>query len=265
MKLAGRRIVTGRAEGPILASPQPLSLLGGVDPTTGEVRDPQSPIRGERLAGRVLAIPQAKGSTVGSYVLYSLRKRGVAPAAIVAERAETILAVGAVIAEVPMVDQLSVDLLRTGDRALVDAEAGTIELPDVVERPVVTALLERGGRVLVVRRSARVGTFPGKWSGISGYLEGAEEPEARARQEVEEETGLRDLMLVARGAPVCTREGETVFAIHPFRFQAPHGEIRLDWENVEFLWIPPHELATLDAVPKLMEAYRATVVGATPQ
>lgn len=258
MRLAGRRVVGGAAEGLVLASDRPISFLGGVDGVTGEVRDPDSPIRGEQLAGRVLAVPHGKGSTVGSYVLYGLRKRNAAPSAVLASRAETILAVGAVIADVPMVDRLPVDLVRTGDWAVVDADAGFVDLPNVAERPVVTSFLEREGRILVVRRSEQVGSFRGKWSGISGFLEGDEELEGRARKEVEEETGIRDLTLLSRGPVLRARGGADVYAIHPFRFHAPRGDVRLDWENVEYRWVSPEDLGALDAVPKLVAAYRAT-------
>ena len=261
MRFEGRRVVGGRAEGPVLASDRPLSLLGGVDAATGAVLDPESPIRGERVGDRILAVPHGKGSTVGSYVLYALRRRGVAPRAILAAKAETILAVGAVISEVPMVDRVPVDLLRTGDRVAVDADAGLVDAPDLVERRVVTAFLERGGRVLVVRRSESVGSFRGKWSGISGFLEGPD-PEAHVRREVEEETGLADLRLLAAG-PVIRGRGPdtTVYAIRPFRFEAPVGDVRLDWENVEYRWVAPEEMAALDAVPKLRTAYEAARSG----
>ncbi|TLZ52378.1 MAG: DUF126 domain-containing protein [Methanobacteriota archaeon] len=259
MKFVGRRVVGGRAEGTVLASDRPLSLLGGVDPTTGEVRDVHDPLFGQRIADRILAVPHGKGSTVGSYVLYGLRNRRAAPRAILAANAEAILAVGAVISDIPLVDRLPIDLLRTGDRAIVDADASSLDMPAISERPVVTSFLERDGRILVVRRSEKVGSFRGKWSGVSGFLEGDEDPEHRARTEVEEETGIRDVALAARGPPIRSRgTDDTIYAIHPFRFHAPRGEVRLDWENVEFRWVRPEEIATLDSVPKLAAAYRAT-------
>ncbi len=261
MILTGRCIVGGKAEGPVLASESPLSPLGGIDPTTGEVRDPESPIRGERLSGRILVLPYAKGSTVGSYVLYGLRKRGAGPVAIAAKRAETILAVGAVLGDMPMVDGVPTELLVTGDRGIVDATRGTLELPDVRERSVVSCFLEREGRILVVRRSEEVGSFRGKWSGISGFLEGSEDPETRTLLEIEEETGLTEVSLLARGSPVLSRGGDTVYRIHPFRLHAPRGDVRLNWENVDHRWVDPSELGTLDGVPQLAAVYRATVAG----
>lgn len=259
MNWAGRRVVGGRAEGVVLAADRPLSFLGGVDAGSGEVRDPESSIRGERVGERVLAMPHAKGSTVGSYVLYGLRKRNAAPRAILAAKAETILAVGAVLADVPTVDRIPVDLLRTGDPVVVDADAGTVDAPHLVERAVVTSFLERDGRILVVRRSDRVGSFRGKWSGVSGFLEGPD-PEAHARREVEEETRITDLTRLATGPVVRSRgQDTTIYAIHPFRFAAPRGDVRLDWENVESRWVDPEEMAALDGVPNLVSAYRATL------
>lgn len=258
MRLKGRAIVGGKSEGIALASDRPLSFLGGVDPETGIVRDPDSPLAGESLAGRVLVLPYAKGSTVGSYVLYGLRTRDKAPAAILVARAETILAVGAVISNVPLLDGIPVEVLRTGDEVSVDADAGSVELAGVTERHAVTAFLEREGRVLALRRADRMPSFPGKWSGVSGILEGDEDPEERARKEVEEETGLRDLTLVARGGIVHARHGDDVYTIRPLRFTAKTGEVRLNPENVEYRWVLPEELETLDAVPRLAAAYAAT-------
>lgn len=259
MILTGRRIVAGLTEGVVLASGRPISLLGGVDATTGMVRDSESEIQGQSLAGRVLTLPHGKGSTVGSYVLYGLRKRALAPSAIVASRAETVLTVGAVLAEIPMIDGVVTDVLRTGDHAAVDGAQGTITVFGVRERAVVSCFLEREGRVLVVRRSEKVGSFQGKWSGISGFLESLEDPQARALREIEEETGLREVSLLARGPEILSRSGDTLYRIHPFRFHSARGDVRLDWENVEYRWVDPEEIAGLDGVPKLTPAYRATV------
>jgi predicted aconitase with swiveling domain len=110
----------------------PISFLGGVDPRTGTVIEPGHPPQGQSVAGRVLAFPHGKGSTVGSYVLYGLARNGVAPAAIVNEEAETIIAAGALIAGIPLVDRPSVPLreLPDGAEATVDAGAGEIRVGD---------------------------------------------------------------------------------------------------------------------------------------
>ena len=124
----GARTGTGR----LLVTDAPISFLGGVDPRTGTVIEPGHPLEGQSVAGRVLAFPHGKGSTVGSYVLYGLARNGVAPAAIVNEEAETIIAAGALIAGIPLVDRPSVPLreLPDGAAATVDAGAGEIRVGD---------------------------------------------------------------------------------------------------------------------------------------
>ena len=102
-----------------------------MDPATGTVIDPADhPLHGQSIAGRVLAFPHGKGSTVGSYVLYGLARNGVAPAAIVNGEAETIIAAGALIAGIPLVDRPSVPIadLPDGAVATVDADVGEIRV-----------------------------------------------------------------------------------------------------------------------------------------
>ena len=253
MRLAVRRIAPGRAEGVALVHPAPFSFVGGADTATGRVLDGTSPGRGELLRGRVFAFPQGKGSTVGSYAIYGLAKRGLGPAALVNERAEAIVATGAILAGIPMVDRVDLGSLATGDRVVVDADRGRVEIPDVVERPVVSAFLRNRGRFLVVRRSKRVGSFQGRWSAVSGFVEGREHPRHRAEQEVREETGLKGARFRKAAEPLYTRDGNTGFRVHPFLFDVPSRKVRLDWENREYRWIRATELADLNTVPRLAD------------
>lgn len=130
--IRARGIGKGAGTGPLLVTDAPLSFLGGVDPATGTVIDPDHPLHGRSVAGRVLVFPHGKGSTVGSYVLYGLAKNGVAPAAIVNVEAETIITAGALIAGIPLVDRPSVPIadLPDGAEATVDADAGEIRVGD---------------------------------------------------------------------------------------------------------------------------------------
>ena len=120
MILEGRAIYSGRAEGPALVSRAPMSFYGGLDPNTGEVKEVGHELRGASVRGKVLVFPSGKGSTVGSYVLYRMKKNGVAPCAIVNESCETIVAVGAIISEIPCVDSVDISGIRTGATVRVD-------------------------------------------------------------------------------------------------------------------------------------------------
>jgi hypothetical protein len=106
LRLKGRVIYSGEAEGEALVTSQPISFYGGVDPASGEVIERGHELQGECVKGKVLVFPHGKGSTVGSYILYRLSKSGVAPSAIINERCETIVAVGAIISGIPCVDMI---------------------------------------------------------------------------------------------------------------------------------------------------------------
>jgi hypothetical protein len=120
MKLKGRAIFEGKAEGQALVSSSPMSFYGGVNPDTGEIVERGSELAGQSVKGRVLVFPHGKGSTVGSYILYRLAKNGVAPSAIVNAKCETIVAVGAIISEIPCVDMVDVSQIKQGTRVRVD-------------------------------------------------------------------------------------------------------------------------------------------------
>ena len=118
----------GKAQGPLLVSPQPISFLSGVDPESGSIVEKGHPLQGECLAGKVLVFPYGKGSTVGSYVLYALSRNGHAPLAIVNAEAEAIIATGAIISGIPMIDRIDVPItrLKDGTRVIVDGERGEL-------------------------------------------------------------------------------------------------------------------------------------------
>ena len=128
MKLHGRKIYQGTAPGEALVTSMGISFFGGVDPDTGVIVETGHELEGQSISGKVLVFPTGKGSTVGSYTLYRLKRNGLAPAAIVNAQCETITAVGCIIAEIPCVDQIPIDQLTTGMSVHVDGEAGTIDL-----------------------------------------------------------------------------------------------------------------------------------------
>jgi predicted aconitase with swiveling domain len=124
--LTGRRIFPGQTKGDALVSKMGISFYGGVDPDTGIVVEAGHDLEGQSIAGKILVFPTGKGSTVGSYVLYRLKKNGHAPAAIINADCETITAVGCIISEIPCVDQMDISALQSGDRLLVDADNGRV-------------------------------------------------------------------------------------------------------------------------------------------
>lgn len=133
MIIKGRKISRGVAEGEVLLSTDPISFLGNVDPESGKIVDPDHMLYGKSISGKVLVFPYGKGSTVGSYVIYQLHKNDVAPSAMINLDSEPIVAVGAIISEIPLVDRLEKDpytLLKDGDIVMVDGNLGSIEIED---------------------------------------------------------------------------------------------------------------------------------------
>lgn len=125
--LRGRVVVPGCAQGEVLVSATAISFLGGIDPESGLIIERGHPLQGQSVAGRVFVFPTGKGSTVGSYVLYRLAKAGLAPCAIINANSEPIVAVGALIAGIPMLDRVDIARLRTGMHIAIDAEGVHLE------------------------------------------------------------------------------------------------------------------------------------------
>ncbi len=130
MKIFGRIISKGVAEGKVLLSKDPISFLGGIDPKTGIIIDKGHCLEGKCISGKILVFPRGKGSTVGSYVMLQLKKNNVAPVGIINYEAEPIIAVGAIISKIPMIDKLEKGQyinIKDGIKIKLDAVKGFIE------------------------------------------------------------------------------------------------------------------------------------------
>lgn len=120
-------------------------------------------------------------------------------------------------------------------------------------REVVTAILKRKNKILIVKRGRRVNTFRGKWSGISGRMEGT--PLKSVLREIHEETGIpiEEVVLIKEGDPLIA-EGEGItFKVYPFLFEVKTGDIQLNWENIKYRWILPEKIVNYKTVPMLKE------------
>ena len=120
----------------------------------------------------------------------------------------------------------------------------------------VTCFLESEGEILLLRRSEQVGSYRGRWAGVSGYIETTADEQALV--EIEEETGLlgEDLELIRRGKPLVVEdEGIGVrWVVHPYLFHIKdRTKIRIDWEHKETRWIDPEDIDNYQTVPMLKE------------
>ncbi|MEJ2249518.1 MAG: DUF126 domain-containing protein [Candidatus Lokiarchaeota archaeon] len=127
MIIHGKSIVPGKVKGKVIVSDLPISFLGDVDPINGIIVAEGHPLKGTSIKNRIFAFPCGKGSTVGSYIIYQLKKNNVAPKAIVNETAEAIVAVGAIISEIPMISNINIKDLTHNSFVKIDAEKAIIE------------------------------------------------------------------------------------------------------------------------------------------
>ena len=129
--LRGRKVVGGKSKGVALVTAEPICFLGGVDVKTGIITEVGHPLKGKCMAGKVLVFPTGKGSTGGSYLIYETVNNGVGPCAMINRSVEQVTAIGCIIAEVPMVDNVQPDAIETikdGDIVEVNADDGIITI-----------------------------------------------------------------------------------------------------------------------------------------
>ena len=255
VKLEGRLISSGKAEGIVLKLKDAFSFLGGVDGSTGELRVESK----ENVSGRILVFPRGKGSTVGSFTMYDLKVHGVSPAAIVNRTAETIVTTGAVISSIPMVDQIDVDLLMNNDKVFVNGTEGYIELPVVKMIESSSSAILVNGKVLMLKRPSTARSFPGRWSLVAGKLEQGERPEETAVREIMEETQIKVSKPISKLEPMLIRENNVIWKVHLFLFKLDSATPVLNSENEEFKWVSPEEIHSPEAVSLTREAVRKLI------
>ena len=124
----GRIISPGKAKGLAIVSKEPIGFYGGIDLKTGKIIEKGHPLEGKYVKDKILVFPCGKGSTVGSYVIYGLKKNKVAPKGIINKETETIVATGVILAGIPCVDQIDIEKIHDGDNIFLDADKGTVKI-----------------------------------------------------------------------------------------------------------------------------------------
>ena len=120
---------------------------------------------------------------------------------------------------------------------------------------IVTSFLSSEEKYLILKRSENVKSMQGLWGGVSGIIEGNEEPLQRAKIEIFEETGITEnnikLARTASQMQVSSQYSNHGWIIHPFLFTVRESQIKLNWENSEYRWISPNEISKYRTVPSL--------------
>ena len=120
---------------------------------------------------------------------------------------------------------------------------------------IVTSFLSSEEKYLILKRSNSVKSMRCLWGGVSGIIEGSEEPLQRAKIEIFEETGISENKIVlsktASEMQVSSQYSNHGWIIHPFLFTVKESQIKLNWENSEYTWISPDEMSNYKTVPSL--------------
>ena len=120
----------------------------------------------------------------------------------------------------------------------------------------VSCFLESDSEILILRRSEQVGSYQGRWAGVSGYIETTADEQALT--EIEEETSLSgdDLKLIRKGKPLTVEDDKlgVKWVVHPYLFHIKdRDKIKIDWEHKEARWIHPGDIDNFETVPRLKE------------
>ena len=126
MKLIGRKIYRGIVKAEALVTKEGISFYGGVDPDNGKIVEVGHDLEGKSMTGKVLVFPMGKGSTVGSYTMYRMMKNKTAPAAIINEKIDTVIAVGCIISEIPCIDKIEIKKIKNNDLLIVNGTEGYV-------------------------------------------------------------------------------------------------------------------------------------------
>ena len=134
--LKGRGLMKGTARGRAVLSEKAFTFAHGVDPSSGDVTDVRSDIRGYNVKGAILFYPFGKGSTTASAWFLETVRRGNHPAAIVTEGVDLSAVIGSVMAgviygkQVPVISGVprsAYASIEQGEEVSVDGGSGEVE------------------------------------------------------------------------------------------------------------------------------------------
>jgi len=130
MMVKGNKILGGRAvEGEVMVQKESFSFFGDANRDTGVINVGTN--AGKSFKDKILVFPQGKGSTLAPYIATDCKRNGVAPKAILCQKADGCIAMVAILADIPTMDQFERDIMetvKTGDRVRVEADKGYIEV-----------------------------------------------------------------------------------------------------------------------------------------
>ena len=131
--------------------------------------------------------------------------------------------------------------------------------------PVVTVFIRYNDKVLLLKRSDRVGTYPGRWNTVTGYIDEMKTIREKILEEIREEIGIshEDILSYDFGESYEFKDtgANKTWIVHPVLVELKDKPvvIRLDWEHTEYRWIKPEEIKKFDIVPRLDESLKRAI------
>lgn len=126
------RGIGSRVTGTALVADDNFSARYDLDRTNGTFSRPQHKLAGQSYVNKILVLNTAKGGVATAWMLHEMKSRNLAPAAILFNTTNTILAQGAALADIAMCDRFEdgdvTTLVNTGDELVVDPAAGIVEI-----------------------------------------------------------------------------------------------------------------------------------------
>ncbi len=152
-------------------------------------------------------------------------------------------------------------LLRELAEKLPRFPDGRIDYSNSDVAPVITIFIRYGDKILLLRRSDKVGTYKGKWNTVAGYLDEVKPIREKVLEELLEEVGIREdevsSINFGESYKFVDQLVNRTWIVYPVLVDLKERpEIKLNWEHEEYRWIDPKELKNYDTVPKLEESLK---------
>ena len=124
-----------RVSGMALVAEDNFSARYDLDRSKGTFSRPAHKLHGHSYVGKVLVLNTAKGGVATSWMLREMKSRAMAPAALLLNSTNPIMAQGAAFAQIPFMDRFEMDItevIKTGDRVTVDPSKGTVTVEEEI-------------------------------------------------------------------------------------------------------------------------------------
>lgn len=127
--IKGHRGIGNPVTGVALVADDNFSARYDLDRINGVFSRPVHALFGESYVDRILVLNTAKGGVATAWMLQEMASREMAPAALLLNSSNPIMAQGAAFAGLPFMDRFESDItasIKSGDRVTVDPKMGTV-------------------------------------------------------------------------------------------------------------------------------------------